>query len=190
MVCPYCKVANPPPVQSDAAAYCISCGREIRLPGPEYSLAEYTPDKDVCPSCGKTGIAVSSIDHRPDSAFGYRLVAPTKPDDLHEDELSPTARLAQRHTDFDPGSDHGGMVERVLGSEVGAIQAILGTSPMGASAGQVAATRHQMTWELWQSAYYCDVDKIVFARRLHSIRTWSPQDFAEEIRTEIPPGAS
>jgi DNA-directed RNA polymerase subunit RPC12/RpoP len=33
--CPYCNAANPPLVQSEAAVYCIRCGREIRLSSEE-----------------------------------------------------------------------------------------------------------------------------------------------------------
>jgi DNA-directed RNA polymerase subunit RPC12/RpoP len=38
--CPYCNVANPPPKRSDASAYCMRCGRQIRLPGPDYSITD------------------------------------------------------------------------------------------------------------------------------------------------------
>jgi hypothetical protein len=43
VVCPYCQVSNPPPFRSDASAYCIRCGRQIRLPGTNYSMAHFTP---------------------------------------------------------------------------------------------------------------------------------------------------
>ena len=46
--CPYCNVANPPPARSDASAYCIRCGRQIRLPGPDYSITDVpTPGSEV-----------------------------------------------------------------------------------------------------------------------------------------------
>jgi hypothetical protein len=43
VICPYCQVANPPPFRSDASAYCIRCGRQIRLPGANYSMAHFNP---------------------------------------------------------------------------------------------------------------------------------------------------
>ena len=46
--CPYCNVANPPPSRSDASAYCIRCGRQIRLPGPDYSITDVpTPGSEA-----------------------------------------------------------------------------------------------------------------------------------------------
>ncbi|HLZ09623.1 MAG TPA: zinc ribbon domain-containing protein [Chloroflexota bacterium] len=46
--CPYCKVANPLPARSDASAYCVRCGRQIRLPGPDYSITDVsTPGSEV-----------------------------------------------------------------------------------------------------------------------------------------------
>jgi len=190
LLCPYCQTANPPPVESDAAAYCICCGREIRLPGSGYSLAEFTPDPAVCPACGKPGTPVGSIHGRHDSALAELLRPPEVPAVIRQEGMSSTEPPGHYHVEEDTGDD-ANVVERIWDSEVAAVRSILGVPVAGAgSTKRLATTRYRNALELWQNAYYCDTDKIVFARRLHSVRTWSPQDFAEEMRKEIPSGAS
>jgi DNA-directed RNA polymerase subunit RPC12/RpoP len=191
LVCPYCQTANPPPVQPDAAAYCISCGREIQLPGAGYSLAQFTPDKDVCPRCGRTGTALNARSSQPSSALAGQLAPPRQPAILRAEGESSTEPPGEYHVEVDAVGDPGSILERVWDSELSAFRSILGPLTEGVlGARRVLTTRYHETQELWQSAYYCETDQIVFVRRLHAVRTWSPQDFAEEIRREIPPGAS
>jgi hypothetical protein len=129
LACPYCQTMNPPPIQSDAAAYCINCGRQLRLAGPAYSPVYMTPDKNKCPLCGRPGTAVSTLSGQPESPVARYMAPPRSP-----------------------------------------------TNPSREPAG-----RYRTALELWQSAYYCEQDRIVFARQKNGAKTWAPANFATEV---------